>query len=221
MTTTGIVLTESLHAGDFMVSEAPGRLSRQQVTIGAAVTTGLVLGVATKGMGTFAAAAGVAGSGNTGNGTMGTPSAGTGAQAGSYRAVAIAALEWEVFDPSGTLLGVAADATAFSNQVGFTITHGATAFVAGDTFTVAVTETDPSDAGQYLPLSLSATDGTENAAGVSWDNYTPPSGGTMNGVIIARSAEVKGVGLTYPSGANSTQIAAINAQLAALDIIVR
>ena len=62
---------------------------------------------------------------------------------------------------------------------------------------------------------------TKNAAGISWDNYTPPSGGTMSGTAIVRNAEVKGVNLTYPSGANSTQIAAINAQLAALGIIVR
>lgn len=221
MTTTGIVLTESLHPGDFMVSEAPGRLSRQAVLIAAAVTTGLILGAATKGMGTFAAAAGVAGGSNTGNGTMGTPSAGVGAQVGSYTVEYIAPTLFNVIDPSGKLIGEGANSAAFAGQIGFTMTAGTTPFAAGDKFTVAVTETDPADAGEYLPLNLSATDGTENAAGISWDNYTPPSGGTMSGTAIVRNAEVKGVNLTYPSGANSTQIAAINAQLAALGIIVR
>lgn len=219
--TTGIVLTESLHAGDFMVSEAPGRLSRQEVLIGAAVTTGLILGAGTKGMGTFAAAAGVAGGNNTGNGTIGTPSTGAGAQAGAYAVEYVAATRFNVLDPSGKVIGDGVNGTAFAGQIGFTMTAGGTAFAAGDTFAVAVTETDPSDVGQYLPLNLSGTDGTENALGISWDNYTPPSGGTMNGVAIVRHAEVKGVNLTYPSGATNTQIAAINAQLAAVGIIVR
>lgn len=126
-----------------------------------------------------------------------------------------------MIDPSGKLIGEGANSAAFAGQIGFTMTAGTTPFAAGDKFTVAVTETDPADAGEYLPLNLSATDGTENAAGISWDNYTPPSGGTMSGTAIVRNAEVKGVNLTYPSGANSTQIAAINAQLAALGIIVR
>lgn len=221
MTTTGITLNEALHAGSFIVSEANGRRSRQQVTIAAAVTTGMILGVGTKGDGTFAAAAGVAGSGNTGNGTMGTPTAGTGAQAGTYTVEYTAAGRFNVLDPSGRIIGQGVNGTAFAGQIGFTMTAGGTAFAAGDTFTVAVTETDPSDAGEYEPLNLSATDGTQNAAGISWDNYTPPSGGTMQGTIIAREAEVRQSTLTYPSGASNTQIAAINAQLAALGIIVR
>lgn len=220
MTVTGITLNESQHPGDFMVSEAPGRLSRQQVTIAAAVTTGLILGVGAAGDGSFAAAAGVAGT-NTGNGTMSTPSAVAGAQVGNYEVEYIAATRFNVNDPSGRLVGEGVDGTLFNNQISFTMTAGGTAFAAGDTFVVAVTETPPTDAGQYEPLNLSATDGTQIAAGISWDNYTPPSGGTMQGTIIARSAEVKGDMLTYPSGANSTQIAAINAQLAALNIIIR
>lgn len=219
--TTGIVLTEAKHAGAFMVSEANGRRSRQQVTIAAAVTTGMVVGMGTKGDGSMAAAAGVAGGSNTGNGTMNTPSAQTGAQAGTYTVKYDSATRFSVFDPSGKLVGEGVNGTAFNNQIEFTMTAGGTAFVADDVFTIAVTETDPSDAGEYEPLNLSATDGTQNAAGISWDNYTPPSGGTMQGTIIAREAEVRGVDLTYPSGASGTQIAAINAQLAALGIIVR
>jgi hypothetical protein len=225
MTTTGITLNEALHAGSFMVSEAPGRLSRQEVVLAAneTVVTGQILGVGTKGDGTFAAAAGVAGSGNTGNGTMGTPATATGAQAGTYTVEYVSATRFNVYDPNGKLVGEGVNGTAFAGgQVAFTMTAGGTAFVANDSFTIAVTETDPSDAGDYEPLNLSATDGTQNAVGISWENYsTVTSDAVMNITIIARNAEVRGNNLTYPTGATTTQIAAINAQLAALGIIVR
>lgn len=219
--TTGIDLTESRHPGAFMVSEAPGRYSRQAVTIAAAVTTGLVLGAGEAGMGTFAAAAATATAGNTGNGTVGTVTAGTGAQAGSYFIEFTAATKFNLMDPEGKLVGNGTTGTAFNNQLGFTITAGGTAFAVGDSFSIAVTETAPTDAGQYVPLNLSATDGTEIVAGISWGNYSPPSGGTMLGTAIVREAEVRGVDLTYPSGASGTQIAAINAGLLAIGIVVR
>jgi hypothetical protein len=158
MTTTGIVLTENRHAGGFMVSEAPGRYSRQAILIAASqnLIAGQILGLATAGDGSFAAGAAAAVAGNTGNGTVSAPSVGVGVQAGSYRMVAISATEFELFDPSGNLVGIAKTGTAFATQIGFTITAGGTAFVAGDSFTVAVTETDPSDAGQYVALGVSS-----------------------------------------------------------------
>ena len=77
--------------------------------------------------------------GNTGNGTLGTLSALTGAQPGAYNVAFVAATKFELYDPSGKFLGVGTTGTAFSSQVQFTITAGATAFVAGDGFTVTVT----------------------------------------------------------------------------------
>ena len=158
MTTTGIVLTENRHAGGFMVSEAPGRYSRQSILIAANqnLIAGQILGMATKGDGSFAAGAGAAAGTNTGTGTMNTPTVGVGVQAGVYRIVASAPLRWDVFDPSGKNIGEAIDATAFAGQIGFTITHSSTAFAAGDVFTVTVTETDPSDAGEYVALGVSS-----------------------------------------------------------------
>lgn len=222
--TSGIVLTETRHAGGFMVSEQPsGRFSRDSVTLGQSQTivAGQVLGKSTAGFGTLTPGAGTAGGSNTGNGTISTVTAGAGCQAGTYRMVADAALRWDVFDPSGRNIGQALDAVAFAGQIGFTITHGATAFAAGDTFSVAVTETDPSDAGQYKALNLSATDGSQNAVAISWGNYTTGSGVTMTITVIDRDAEVRGVDLTYPAGATNNQIGAINAQLLALGIVVR
>jgi len=158
MTTTGIVLTENRHAGGFMVSEAPGRYSRQSILIAANqnLIAGQILGMAKAGSGSFAAGAAAAVSGNTGNGTVSAPSVGVGVQAGSYRLQAISASAWEVFDPSGNMIGEAKNAAAFAGQIGFTITAGGTAFVAGDAFTVLVSETDPSDASQFVALGVSS-----------------------------------------------------------------
>lgn len=221
--TTGIVLTENRHAGGFMVSEAPGRYSRDAILIGAsqAIIAGQILGEITAGDGGFAAAAAVAAAGNTGTGTVSAPTVGAGVLAGTYRMVAIAPLVWEVFDPNGNMIGEARDSVAFAGEIGFTVTHSATAFVAGDAFTVLVTETDPAASGEYVALSLTATDGSENAAAISWANVTTAAGQTTAATVIRREAEVRGVDLTYPTGATTNQIAAINAQLAAIGIIVR
>jgi hypothetical protein len=207
-------------APDFVLSEANGRLSRQHVTIAADVVVGQVLGVGVATDGSFAAAAGVAASGNTGNGTMSTPSIGADAQAGTYTIEYTAAGCFNVYDPAGRLIGEGANGAAFNDQIGFTMTAGGAAFAAGDMWTIVVTETAPTNAGQYLPLNLSATDGTQNAAGISWDDYAPPAGGAVQGVAIVRDAEVLADLLIYPNGANRAEIRAINVQLAALGIVV-
>lgn len=187
------------------------------------VDVGTVLGEITQGAWSVAAA--VAGGSNAGNGTvaLGSPAAIAGAaQVGTYRAVAIAALEWEVYDPSGELLGVAADAAAFSNQIAFTITHGSTPFAAGDVFTFAVTAA--AGAGQLTALNLSATDGSQNAVGVVVKAETAVAG-TDNVNALAYLARGPAVlladGLVWPSGITSTQQAAATAQLAALGIVIR
>lgn len=159
--TTGIVLTETRHAGGFMVSEAPGRYSRDAVTIdqNQALIAGQIIGMSTAGDGTFAAAAAAAVAGNTGNGTVSAPSVGAGALApkvGAYRLVAIAATKFEVFDPLGEMVGEATTGTAFAGPIGFTITAGGTPFVAGDAFTVAVSETDPTNASKFVALGVSS-----------------------------------------------------------------
>ena len=187
------------------------------------IDVGTVLGQITQGAWSVAAA--VAGGSNAGNGTvaLGSPAAIAGAaQVGTYKAVALAALEWEVYDPNGKLLGVAADAAAFSNQIAFTIAHGSTPFAAGDVFTFAIT--DAAGAGQYTALNLSATDGSQNAVGVAAKAETAQAGAdNINGlVVLARGpAVLLADGLVWPSGITSTQQAAALAQLAALGIIVR
>lgn len=77
--------------------------------------------------------------GNTGNGTMSTPSAQSGLMVGVYKVNFTSATAFTVTDPMTNVVGTGTVGTAYATQVGFTITAGATAFVAGDGFTITVT----------------------------------------------------------------------------------
>lgn len=89
-----------------------------------------------------ASGVGAATGGNTGNGTMTagpTVTAGV-AQSGAYTIKFTAATAFQVLDPNGRQLANGATGVAYSDGgIGFTITAGGVAFVAGDSFTVTVT----------------------------------------------------------------------------------
>ncbi|WCM21367.1 hypothetical protein NDK50_07940 [Paraburkholderia bryophila] len=86
------------------------------------------------------AAVGVAGS-NTGNGTIGTLSATSAATPGAFKVTFTAATAFNVTDPNGIALKAGATGAAYTAEgLTFTITAGGTAFVAGDSFTVTVTQ---------------------------------------------------------------------------------
>lgn len=88
--------------------------------------------------GQYASAAGVAGT-NTGNGTMGTTSAKDNATIGTFTVIFTAATTFYVVNPNGVRLKDGVTGVAYDDQIGFIITAGATPFIAGDSFTVAVT----------------------------------------------------------------------------------
>lgn len=87
----------------------------------------------------FAVGAAVAGT-NTGNGTVDTPTVADNASVGSYSVVMLTATTFAVYTPDGSRLPDGATGVAYTTQIGFTITVGATPFVAGDSFTFAVTK---------------------------------------------------------------------------------
>lgn len=105
--------------------------------------------------------------GNTGNGTVSAPvvNAAT-AVSGTYTVEFTAATAFSVFDPNGNELlngktGVAYSALGLS----FTITAGGTAFVAGDSFTIAVTfQTITLDSKSYFNGPGDATTGATELA---------------------------------------------------------
>lgn len=89
--------------------------------------------------GHFLAATAVADSGNTGNATIAGEVANDTAKAGTYKIEALTATTFKVIDPDGLSLDATATAgSAYSDQIGFTITAGATPMVAGDFYTMAV-----------------------------------------------------------------------------------
>ena len=125
-----------------------------------------------------------ANAGNTGNGTCGAITAKAGIQAGTYTGEFFAATKFTLFDPSGRFVGEGTTGTAFSNQLGFTITAGGTAFVLGDGFTIAV---QPGN-GNVTPLNLSAVDGSAVAMGVVVKATTVPAAASAPVVVVERQA---------------------------------
>jgi hypothetical protein len=152
-------LVEALHDGGFIVDCERFR-SFDTITLvsGAGkVKAGTVLGSITSALTAAAAALGT----NTGNGTFGTitPKAAPATMSGVYSILFTAATAFTVTAPDGTT-STGTTGVAFSALgIGFTITAGGTAFVAGDTFTVTAT------AAPGNPTVTSAPGGTNTGNG--------------------------------------------------------
>lgn len=205
---------------DLVKYEVHKSFTRKHVTFkagsGAAVEIPLGLVVARDDSLTIASAANV---GNTGNGTISVAAAlQPGAQPGVYGVVFLTATTFAVFDPAGNRLADGANTVAYNNgQIGFTITAGGVAFIAGDGFAITVTKA----AGKYAPLSLTAVDGQHIVAGVAIAALTVPDGADAQGLILddGPSIIVRNH-IVYPAAATTAQKAAIDAALEDLGIRV-
>lgn len=210
-------LTEEQHAGEFIVTEANGSLSRESATVlsGQNLKAGHVLGKVAVGTATGAAV-----SGNTGNGAISAVSAGATAKAGVYTATCIEPATnggtFTVEDPDGVNVGTAVVGTPFAGPVNFTIADGATDFAAGDRFAITVA----AGSGKYKEYNPANTDGSQTAVAVLYASVDA-TGGDTEGVIIARHAEVNAEELIWFSGADANQKSAGLAQLKTHDIIAR
>lgn len=210
-----LTFTEDFHTGGYLVSEANGTRSREQVTIlsGQNLKAGAVLGKQTVGTNAAAAALGA----NTGNGTFGAITVGAGAVVGAYVLRMLAATEFVVEDPAGVEIGHGATGAAFAGGgLGFTLTAGGTAFVAGDSFTLTVA----AGSGKFAEYDPAAIDGTQVAAGIL-HAATDASLADAAGVITARDAEVNAAELVWKTGLNAGQQAAGLADLAGIGILAR
>ena len=110
---------------------------------------------------------------NTGNGTMGTVTVSGTAEIGTYTLriskAAANAGDFVVVNPSGVGVGNGTVAVAYSAAgLAFTLADGATDFVVGDTFTIAVTGTV-----KYKRVEATATDGSQKAAAIYVGGVTP------------------------------------------------
>jgi len=130
-----VLVNERWHARGFMVSQADGKRSIDRVVItgGARVFPGTVMGRQTTAPNAVASAL----FGNSGNGIFSTLTLVTiPTQIGNYSVTLTSATTFDVTWPS-TATASGTVGTPFSALgIGFTITAGATAFVAGDAFTI-------------------------------------------------------------------------------------
>jgi hypothetical protein len=100
----------------------------------------------------------IAATGNTGNGTLSGLDIGGAAVTGDWTIVAQSATLWFVFNPEGIFSGRATTGAAHNaSGVHFTVTAGATAFAAGDSFVLRVSDVSY----EYKLSTAAATDGSQ------------------------------------------------------------
>lgn len=122
------------------------------------------------------------GGANVGNGTISGLNATATAKLGEYTVVATAPTEFNVTDPEGTALGVATVGTAFvGGGISFLLTAGSTAFAAGDSYNVTVTDA----IGVYILCVKTAGDGTQNPLAILADDADASAGPVSTGAYVA------------------------------------
>lgn len=174
--------SDSFQPDQLIASNAPLQVT-DDITIaaGKSYKRGTILG--RQSLKTVAA---VASSGNTGNGTVAV-TLGSAAEVGAYTLTATAATTFTLADPNGNAVGTVTAGDAFSgNQLDLTVTAGATAFVAGDVFTITVTAA----AGTYVLCVRTATDGSQAPAVVLVDDADATAGAVNAGGYFQGSFNV-------------------------------
>ena len=221
------ILTEGQHAGEFLVSEAPGARSRETITIGRSQT--LVAGqvVALIPADTGAVTVGVPAFTGTGDGTctLASPAYGTGVQEGTYIVRLLEGVHqggnFQVIRPDGTIDGLAVAGTAYTGQVKFTLAEGSTDFSNAAQFTIAVAIANATNATTYVAFNQDGTEGSQIPGGILWDAVTTGSSADGSAVAIVRDAEVNGGDLVWSADIEAGDITTATTHLAALGIIVR
>lgn len=212
------VLTEEVHAGEFVLSEGNRTISREEVTITGSVAfpAGQVLGKVVTGTATAEA-----GAGNTGDGAMGAVTVGGAAKEGVYTLTFVEpdanAGDFVVEDPDGVIVGSGKVAVAFSaGGLSFTLADGSADFVAGDSFLITVVESSA----KYTDHDPAATDGSQVAAAILYAGVDP-SDGDVAGVAIVRNAELVADSLTWKTGITADEKSLATAQLSSRGLILR
>jgi hypothetical protein len=217
-------LYEIWHDGGFLVSEANGHQSRDQVTLtgGALVLAGTVLGLVGSATESQSAPTPLvaAGASNVGNGTLalsGGPA--SSAQEGTYRVLFSSATRFSMTGPDGLEeKGLQTGLEVSAAGLTFTITPGDIKFAAGDSFEILYGPAGT--AGGWAAWDPAATDGSQTAAGILFGTRDATQG-DVEAVVITRSAEVNSTELIWPPDATPDQIAAATAQLKTAGILLR
>jgi len=157
------------------------------------IQIGHVLGAVLAGAATAAAKAG----GNTGTGTI---------SAVTKRFTTATA--FTVRDPNGDVVDTGTAGAAFANDIGFTITAGGTAFVAGDGFDITVA----TGSREMKPYDPTATDGSQIASEISI-GYADATSAAAKILTVARQAVVVRNELVWGVAVTADQKAAALLQL--------
>lgn len=184
------IKTEGVHAGEFLLSEANGERSRENIiiTAGAGVLpAGQVLAKITAAN----ALTSTAQAGNTGNGTVGSATVTSAAISGTYVLEITAAAgnggSFEVTNPLGAVVGAGTVGTAFTGGgITFTLSDGSTDFVVGDGFNLAV----KAGLGEYTAYDDDGTDDGRRAASAVLYAAVDASENDISAAAIVRDAEV-------------------------------
>ena len=165
------VLTEGQHAGEFIVSEANGHLSREALTVlsGQTLVAGDVMGRVKRAQ----AAAPIPAVVGTGNGVMTAVKLGPEGKSGSYVVTCTVAAAhggtFSVVNPDGEALpdmvltaGAGVTTDYGHPEIDFSITDGSTDFIVTDVFTVVVTAAG-------TPVVVGTGDGTMSAITLGQD----------------------------------------------------
>ena len=181
---------EGVHAGEFLLSEANGTRSREEVVISAGngkVAAGTLIAKITAAN----AAVPTAKAGNVGNGVLGAITVGSPAITGTYVLAMTAASAnggaFSLVDPTGREVGAGTVGVAFTGGgLTFTLADGAVDFAVNDGFTIAVN----ANLGEWAPYDDDgANDGRRAASGILF----APIDATLNdvrAVAVVRDAEV-------------------------------
>lgn len=206
-------LTETSHAGGFILSEANGNRSREngKLNSGQNLVAGAVIGQLKTGAG-----AKISG---TGDGTIGAVTLGPDAEVGVYvltgKSEVSNAGTFSVRTPSGQALPDLTVAAAYaSTHINLTVADGANDWDIGDIIHVTVT------GGDYSVLNPAGTDGTQHAAGILYAGIDASAADTIC-CVIARSCEVNANELTWPGSITAAQKAVATNQLNARGIFLR
>ena len=182
---------EGRHPGEYLVSEANGSRSREQIVVNAGAGKLVAGTVMAKRSSANSAGSASAGGGNTGNGTFGTVTATNDAITGTYVITITEAATnggtFEVVDPNSNVVGEGSVGVGFSaGGISFTLADGSTDFAVDDTWTVAVV----AGQGEWVAYDDDGTDdGRRIAAGVLYAGVDATEA-DANAVVHVRDCEV-------------------------------
>lgn len=166
---------------------------RRKVTVlsGQVFPRGTALGKITVGSAVAAAKAG----GNTGNGTISAVTTRPGTKVGVYTVRFTAATTFTVEDPDGFVKSVNfPTGVAHTDDLGFTITAGGTAFVAGDGFDITVS----AGSGKWVRSVAAAIDGSQVIRAIALEDVDATGGDVQT--IVGRRGQCNPAAVTFGAG---------------------